>query len=1248
MKRWIGVTFIAQLSLLLLFLLLFTWLVTSESGLRWSFKHAQAYIPGHLSIAQLNGRLIGPITITDFEYHHENQTISTDQLMLDWRPFELFGGHINISRLHLDGFNVTLPPPSPKRADEQLKLPDIKLPWRLKLEDVDINNIQIIQQEKTFQFTQLTLSASTLFSRVNIERFKLNAEKFSVDLSGEFHPVKQYSHELNMAWTFKPSQLDWLKGDGEIIGDVEQIKLNQHVTGPFELNLSGEINNVLNNISWHAKADIDDINTQRLAPNVPAVTGKLQLQGKGDLNTASLSGLAEGHAVEIGSFDSRFQIKRMADDSLMIDKLTLRFPATKTQLNARGQWQPGADGGKLNLGLHWLNLRWPLQDPAWFDSAIGAAWIKGNATDYQFGFATNRPWQQAPVSTWYGSAGGNLDGMDIHRLRVTLLEGEAQTTGRLDWANQFHWQAGVFVHSINPTELLPEWPGNLDADIATSGSMQNGELVADVNIIQLQGTLRDNAVSLHSQLGWRERGLDIDGFDLNVGMSTLQASGRLADNVSLEWTLNSPNLAELYPQAKGKLTSKGSLTGSRDAPDIQMNFSGSALSFADYSVANLDGTVAVDLFRWQRFDLDVNADNLKLKHQTLQSLKLKGTGNDGQHELSADIHAEDINSTIVASGNMQQNKWQGSLERADISTQQYGNWRLESLARLDIDTRSIQAGPVCWLSSDGRACLNITRQGDEVLANLEAKQLPLMLFTPWLPPDLEFEGHTSANADFKLQLPNTLRGTARINLPNGALTYPAPGGERDRWQYKDGLIDVKLSDAGVYAKSSLSMGNGDLFKGELELPGAELLALDSATQTLQANAELNVHKLELIETLIPEVQDFEGKMAIKLHAKGTLSKPALTGHAQLSNGKLRIPRLGLNIDQVKLEGKTDAFNKLNFQMAARSGEGTLAIQGNTELDGKAGWPTRVKVKGESFEASRIPEARVLVSPDLDIQIQKRNIHINGDVHIPYAKLQPKDVTTAARVSDDAVIIGAEQVDEEKWSVFTNVRLTLGERIHFYGFGFEGRFGGNLLLQDEPGRISRGTGELTIPEGRYHAYGQRLQVENGRLLYTGGPLSNPGIDLRAVRRISDVTAGLKVRGTLRKPEIELFSIPAMGQTDALAYLLLGHPIETSSNEEGAMMAKAALALGLSGGDRLARSLGDRFGLDEMRIESSDGGDQASLVMGRYLSPKLYVSYGVGLIEAFNTLTLRYQLSSKWQLKGESGEHHSADLFYTIEH
>ena len=323
------------------------------------------------------------------------------------------------------------------------------------------------------------------------------------------------------------------------------------------------------------------------------------------------------------------------------------------------------------------------------------------------------------------------------------------------------------------------------------------------------------------------------------------------------------------------------------------------------------------------------------------------------------------------------------------------------------------------------------------------------------------------------------------------------------------------------------------------------------------------------------------------------------------------------------------------------------MRGETRISSADGWSAEFTIRGDHVEVSRIPEARVLASPDLTVKLSDHNINITGNLEIPSAKLQPKDLTTAASVSDDVVIVGGAEAAQQKWSMTSKVRLKLGDKVSFYGFGFEGKLGGSLVLEDEPGQLTTAVGEINIPEGRYRAYGQRLDVERGRLVYAGGPIDNPGLDIRAVRQVNNVTAGVKVKGTLNQPQLELFSTPVMAQIDMLSYLILGRPMETATGEEGAMMANAALALGLSGGDRIARSLTDRFGLDEMRVESSDKGDQASLVVGRYLSPKIYVSYGVGLIESINTFTVRYQISEQWQLKAESGATSGADIFYTID-
>ncbi len=55
----------------------------------------------------------------------------------------------------------------------------------------------------------------------------------------------------------------------------------------------------------------------------------------------------------------------------------------------------------------------------------------------------------------------------------------------------------------------------------------------------------------------------------------------------------------------------------------------------------------------------------------------------------------------------------------------------------------------------------------------------------------------------------------------------------------------------------------------------------------------------------------------------------------------------------------------------------------------------------------------------------------------------------------------------------------------------------------------------------------------------------------------------------------------------------------------------------------------------------------VVMGTYLSPRLYLRYGVGIYEDAYSIIVRYQLSEHWQVQGEGGTNSGADILYTFE-
>ncbi|TDX98180.1 translocation/assembly module TamB domain-containing protein [Thiohalophilus thiocyanatoxydans] len=1222
------------------------WLGATESGLRWIYQQSGKFLPGELHISKLEGRLFGRITATDLVYQKADTRVALERVTLKWRPFELLTGNLVVSQLHVQSVTISLPAAQQSKAEQAVELPDIRLPVNVTLEDIRLDDIHIRRDAQQFALHQVTLDASSRGNKIHIDALDVSATEFDLHIDGTLKPVGDYQHTLNMQWRLGLADQPEFTGQGRSRGNLDKLALQQQISGPLQLGLEVEARDLLSQLRWQARADVSEVNLARLNTAWPAIRGELQVQGEGDRHSASLSGQLSGEYPEQGPFEAETTLQVARDGALEIEQLSMRSPPTKTEVNARGQWTPGSDGfksGELALAFDWENLRWPLAGNAWIDSAEGEGRVEGTPDHYRLSLRADRPLPQAPPSTWHANASGDLEGLDLDSLRITALDGETILSGRLDWSPRLAWDVDASGKAINPAGLWPQWPGRLDARLSSTGYIEEGEVIAEADIARVSGELRGQPVTLRSQLGWQRAQLEVKQFELKSGSAKVDAQGTLGERMNLDWSIDAAELAQLYPQAGGQLQASGHISGTRAEPVIRTTFNGEQLSLSDYRIGKLSGRLGVDLFRWQQIDIDLAAQELGIHEQRIDTLAINA--DPGGLQLTAE--ADGNSARIALKGEANAEGWRGQIEAIDLQGENTGNWQLQRPVALNLTRDNLSVAPFCVQSETASLCGQLQQTGKNWRSELELVNFPLQLFSPWLPGGLVIEGVTHADATFELDSPGQLSGRAHVELPAGAVVYPVLEGESERWEYRTGNLDLSVDEKGVRATSRLAMDNGDQLEARLALPGAQLLNLERDSQPVQGSASVTINQPGIIEALLPDVQDLDGKLAMQLDVDGTLAKPHYNGKASLDQGSLRIPRLGLQLTQIRVDARSEGLDRLGYELAARSGDGDMRVEGETVLDNRAGWPTSISLKGENFEVARIPEARVAVTPDLRLELEGRSIDISGKVHVPYARLQPKDVTTAAQVSEDAVIVGGEEVDEKKWQISSRVRVTLGDRVSVYGFGFEGRLGGDLLLMDSPGELTTATGEIHVIEGRYTAYGQRLTVEHGRLLYTGGPVNNPGLDLRAVRYVNDVTAGIRVRGTLNHPDVELFSIPVMGQTDVLAYLMLGRPLETATGEEGSMMARAALALSLSGGDSLARQIGDRFGLDEMRVEASDSGEQASLVMGRYLAPKLYVSYGVGIIQSFNTFTVRYQLSDHWYIKGESGEHQSADILYTID-
>ena len=61
------------------------------------------------------------------------------------------------------------------------------------------------------------------------------------------------------------------------------------------------------------------------------------------------------------------------------------------------------------------------------------------------------------------------------------------------------------------------------------------------------------------------------------------------------------------------------------------------------------------------------------------------------------------------------------------------------------------------------------------------------------------------------------------------------------------------------------------------------------------------------------------------------------------------------------------------------------------------------------------------------------------------------------------------------------------------------------------------GSVHVVRGQYKAYGQDLNITKGTVSFVG-PLSRPNLNIRAVRNLSPVGAGVEVLGNLENPRV----------------------------------------------------------------------------------------------------------------------------------
>ena len=1254
-RRWRRVAGIASAVILALVLLVtaaLAWVVATPAGLQFAAERLRPHLPPGVSIGAVEGRLVGPLTVHDVQIDRAAGTLRVDSAMLEWSPRALLWERLDIDAIELDGVAVEAAASAGGEAPGSgpVRLP--ALPARLLPElpvTVDVQRLRVtnaavsVGTGATERIASLQLRARLDDQTLTVDGLRLDAERGQ--LEGELSLSRSPAHDVagRLDWSLQPNAAHpRLAGSLRLEGSLQALRLEHSLQAPAPVELQAQLEPFGDSPQWQADLDWPALRPADWLSDLPPLTlaGELDLAGtferarvKGDFRLGALPG---------GPYSGSLAIT--ADpQGLAIERLVLAPEGGQdAQARLTGQVDLAQDEPRFDLTLDWQDLRWPLADEAAAVSPEGRLQVQGTTADYGLDLAleARAPDTELAPATGEFEGRGSLNGLDPLTGRIEWDGAVLELDGGIDWGERLHTQwaarlADLSLERVTNGRLAGELGARANLEAGWGASGPRGSL----RIERLRGELNGRDLGGEATIEYSDGTVELPRLAVDVGAAQMRANGRLDKTIALDWSLKLPDVAELVPAAAGRLEGSGRVRGEPSRPAVTGQLAGDGLAWGDWRLGRLRVSAQDVAPGSTDASASLEIQQLRYSGTRVERIEARLTGGRADHRLRLEASSEQGSAAISVAGALDDADWRGRITTARLERAEQPPWELREATALAWVEGEAELDRTCLERGPASVCLAASGDPSSWRARAEAGAIPLALLGAFGPPALRYEGELAGTARLAGG-DEAVTGQVNLELTGGALATTADEEQEELLRWAPGSLEATLDAERLDARLQLPLTDG----GRIAVTAG--LGRQSP-HALAGRIDIAVDDPSVISAFVPQIGRVQGRLQADLELGGDLGAPRLNGSASLAEGRVGVIPLGIELSELDLELEA-AGAGVRARLSAVSGEGRLQASLGFERDAAGAWVGEGRISGEDFLATALPELKLVLSPDLRWRVEQRLVEVRGDVSIPQARIAPKDLSATVQSSPDAVVVGERaqaegDADPGAWRVDADVGVELGPAVRIAAFGLEGRLAGALQIRERPGKLTTASGELRVEEGEYSIYRQTLEIARGRVLFEGGPIADPGLDVRAVRRPRDVVVGVNVRGSLRNPNVTLFSEPSMPESQQLSYLVAGVPLgESSGGDQNAM---AAIAGKLAQSEQ-GRALANRVGIDEISLDRS-GGEGAALVLGRYLSPRLYVGYGIGLAEQANSVRLRYELSRRWSVEGRSGTAASADLLYSIE-
>lgn len=1194
------------------------WLVGTHSGLAFVLARAEGALSG-LSVAHVDGSLAGGVTLTSAAWRSDGLSIAVDGAHLRPALLPLLQGRYEFDAVALAGVRYVQDAGDPAAADDATAEP-VVLPT-LSVAALVVRDATLAFGDTRVAITRADAALALQGQRITIDALQLDGEpvdatgRVVVDLAAAF-PLAELDLVLAHAtadgrtWRGRATRA---AGAGAGGGDTLRVELTEPLAGTAVAAIGGD--------GRIGMVDVSIPDQDGAAIGVPGTLG------------AALTLRIDGARVEpAGRLTIAGQPMALAGGQLDVGDAALAIAALAVDIEERGRividgQLPFAADAPLALVL--------ATDAFDIDAADGRRVRAAGRIELA---GTQRRPRITPTLTltsagWPdGRLGGSVDidadGARLEGLVLDAAGGRVRVDGVYAWAGDSALR--VSVAGFDPALLAADWPGQVDAEFVVAGRVVDGLPEARIYLVSLGGRLRDAALSGGGELAWAGREPGAGRLSVAWGAARVRADLDAAQDGEIDVSL--PDLGQVLPGSRGRVDVEW-----RRGEDehIVANVTGLVHAGTELDTVTLDARRARD--RAGAFTLELGIAGGRQGAVVLEQATLTATGREQDHAIELDLRlADGVSLDARAEGGYVDGSWSGRLVRAELD----GLGARAGLAQpvqLVVAADRVLLDDACWTIASGEACVRAA--GDATNATFAARLSGLSLAALRklaagieLP---ELEGLVDGDASVELRDGRIASATLALASPRGIAVLP--GRDDLDLGYRRLDVDARYADGTGSVNASAEL----VPQGRIDL--AAIIDQDEAGNLgWDATLAVAITDLSFIEAFTTAIAEPVGDLRGQFRFQGGWRPQSISGAVAITGFTALAPAQAIRLRDGVL-AVAGVPGQLVVRGSVRSGDGTLTIDGRIIPADPV--PALLTIRGDGVRFANTPTLMVIASPDLELKLTDGRWNLDGTIAVPRARIDASKIEAGAEASPDVIVVDdtAAGAPARPWRA--RVRVSLGDDVKLEAFGFNGTVAGALDIRQRQGAQALATGEITLA-GRYEAYGQRLTITRGGLRYANSPLAEPAVDLRAERKVRDQTVALEVTGSALAPQSRIVGGNG-SDADALALLVTGRPLSEVGIGDRDQLGEAASALGAVGSDLLTRQLRGRLGLDELGVSNDTRLEGEAFTLGKFLSPRLYVGYGIGLVTRGEIFTVRYLVTDRLDIEASSGDAERAAVNWRIE-